>query len=153
MTRPSAEIQKELDQKKSRSDELMQLIGRMEDDLQNLKKERDTLTGGAWGRPCDGKIAYLQGELKVALREEHDETALRIQWVSGKSPDLSRGRVYVLDKVTAKQISVRISGVRHTDKYNLDGTSFARGRVEEIDIRKTFNIDADEVPPNWKGTK
>jgi hypothetical protein len=89
-------------------------------------------------------------DLAEAKRLEHDEIAIRIQWESGKSPYFSPGKYYVLEKVTAKQISIRLSGHSRSDRYNLDGSSVSRHGHERIDIRKTFGIDSDSVPPNWK---
>lgn len=146
--RSSASIQQEINEKERRSAELEASIRLTEASLVELKKERDSLTGGAWRRPGDGIIARLRLHLEDAKRAEHDETALRIVWMNNNVP---HGAEFVLDKITVKQISVRPAGYQRADKYHLDGTPYSSWQYR-IDIRKTFGIDADEVPPNWKPT-
>lgn len=146
----SAEIQIELDKAEKRLARVKAEVNKTHDRLQKLVDRQRKLEGGF---SSNGEIGRLKFDLEDALRFEKDATAIVIKWVAGKSDDSFGGRPYVLEKVTAKQISIRPAGCGLIDKYRLDGKSVSSWRDQQIDIRATFGIDADSVPPNWKPPK
>lgn len=141
----SAECRQELQTLIARHRVVINGIASLEDQLSKLKAEKNDLDGSGWGRGS-GMLYHAKQRLADAELRESDGIALRIVWKDMKSP---YGDQWILEKVTAKQIAIRILGHRSSAKYRLDGTSVGRYGNHRIDIRRTFGIDSDEVPPNW----
>jgi hypothetical protein len=144
-TRGSAAIQAEIDWAKSRLRHISEIIVNMEKELLDLKLEQKHLDGDMFNP--QGSIARLFGELVAAKRAEADRAAIEIRWIN---PSSLR---FVLEKVTAKQIRIRVAGSPRIDIYGLNGRMSSEwSGANRIDIRATFGLDADEVPPNFKPT-
>lgn len=139
------QIKRKLDKANSRYVEIGSLIEKHEANINDLRKEQRSLRG--WG---SGEIQSLERDLRIAEQFESDDKMLKVVWSRG-----CYGQ-FVVEKVTAKQIVTRKAGAvsegdftrRH--RFHLDGSPFKEWDTAHIDIKATFGIDSDEVPPNWK---
>lgn len=144
----SAELQHELDAKMKEAKDVKKQIVIMEEKLEILKNRIGKLTGGMWN-PDGGEINNLTKKIVAAKLWESHSDCPAVVFYNGK-PAFSNNNDLVVHKVTAKQIQICYRGKCQTDRFNLDGTSVSTWNERQIDIRKTFGIDADRVPPNFK---
>ena len=139
------EIESELKKKQERFLEIGPLIDKHEKSILRLQDERRSLRG--WN---GGEIVSLERELKKARQRLEDMKLIPVILSNGHGE-------YVVDKVTEKRIFVRVIGENKDDTYSrvtaqfhLDGESCLPWSSDRIDIRATFGIDADELPPKFK---
>lgn len=145
------EIRELLADSEKLADEFRAEKRRLQDRFKFIDSQLAILTGGSLYRPHHGLINRLKENLQTAIYREKDAAGIKIVWVQGYSPYYSKNRFYVLEKVTAKRITIRLSDTQSCDYFHLNGSRFGSWRCkEQIDIRATFGIDADSVPPNWK---
>lgn len=139
----SAEIQKQLDAAIAEADNLRKEIEAAEANLKAMNERIIVLNGGFWNRN-GGKIGYLRMQLSAAkLYEQHEKSPV-VHFAGTHYDD----REYIVAKVTSKRISISHRRSESLTQFNLDGSSVSSYR-RQIDIRKTFGIDADSVPPNF----
>lgn len=145
--RASEAVKEDLAAAEKRCDELRSLIKQNEELLADQKAELEKLVGSSYMRGS-GRIHRLKYELENILQAEADENAIPVVWAEPKYG--WKGSVFdgVIDRITAKTIFVRKRGaVNQFERFQLDGT---HSYHTSINIRKTFGIDADSVPPNFK---
>jgi hypothetical protein len=115
--------------------ELSTKITQAEQELELLKNRRRQLDGG-WN--SNGLIGKTRNALARARRHELDSTLRNAVWESIGSKDIDDR--YVIDKVTAKRIFVRLHGSERADQYAHDGKPVSYGN-HRIDIAATFGPD------------
>lgn len=144
------EIKSDIDAARKRVDDIDKRIGEICLELSALNEERYSLFG-CYRTP--GKLGELRRELAKAEQFVEDGRLPTVVWATDRPYDC------VVDKVTSKRIYVRERGYapderfRNHEIYRLDGTPESQWRSGVIDIRNTFGIDADVLPPKWKMEK
>ena len=149
--KPSDEIRKTLDELLARRKVLSINIDMWKKELAQMQAEYESLAGSSYSRGASGLIADTQTKLKYALLRESDANATKVVWNFNRTCH-PKG-LHVVRKVTARRIFVSEIGSDRCDQFNLDGTVTAAWKHSKIDIRATFGIDADSVPPGWKPSK
>lgn len=71
---------------------------------------------------------------KYGGRKQEEPTALPVSMYASQSIE----RPYVIDKVTAKRIYIRMKGADRQSQYDHTGVSISRYQKDQIDIAKTF---------------
>lgn len=141
------EVERDIADTKAKITALRVKIVKAEIALREMKDEHRAYYGGFGD---NGKLGELECELKSSRQFEDDAKKLAVFWRGESSKDC------VIDKVTKKQIFARDRGEidgewnRVVHRFDLRGNPIAGWPAERIDIRATFGIDADVVPPNYK---
>lgn len=144
--RPSDAVKADLEKAKADYESIEAKIKQAESAIELLKSDQKSLYG--YGR--SGRIPELEAELERSIQFEKDVGLIPVVWM-GPGSGIENA---VIKKVTAKTIFVKKRGEPDTKdkfwrveyRFSLDGRSPG---FPQIDIRKTFGIDSDSVPPNW----
>ena len=130
-----------------RAGRLKAMLASMEERAKLLTAELHKLVGGPWDR-YGGQIQQMRSNLVVAESIQHD--ASKRQVVFTRLPHSYAGQhdVWVVDKVTAALVFVRVVGSTRQDRYRKDGTGVASGGyMGIIDIAATFPEGVDNFKP------
>jgi hypothetical protein len=132
----SSELRAQIESAKFLQAEAVELVPKLEKQLEDAKKQVEHYAGSGWKRTA-GMIRELEHELERALRRENDATLPKVVWVEGTHSSYN-GNNWIVSNVTAKSIVLRQFGDERRELFNLDGTSKQGYRSSKIDLKATF---------------